>query len=74
MPKTPTTFPLRLDAELEEQLRLRAQLEGKSMNSIISDALREYFRTRPIPKAKLREFASRVFKNDAALLEALKDE
>jgi hypothetical protein len=72
MPKTIAAFPLRLETELIEQLKVRAQLDNKSMNSIVIDALREYFRSRPITTEQVRDFAARAMKKH--IWDAFKDD
>lgn len=68
----PIQIPVRLDQEIMEELRSRAQLEGKSMNQIIREALETHFTTKPVPRDKLAASIERVAKRDANILEALK--
>jgi hypothetical protein len=64
---------LRLDAVEHDSLRLRASLERRPMNDIITDAIREYSRSHPIPREDMLAMVRAIAKEDASLLKALED-
>lgn len=71
---TPTVqLPVRLDRETYEELQRRAQVESKSMNQIIRETLKSYFHAKPIPKAKLRDAIRRLVRDDAEILDTLRN-
>ena len=66
-------IPIRLNEEEAQQLRLRATIEGRSMNEIVGEALREYRATHPIPREQMLALVRAIAKEDASLLKALAD-
>jgi plasmid stability protein len=69
----PRQVALRLDEELAEQLKLRAAIEHRSVNEIITEAIREYAQSHPIPRKRMLEMVRAIVKEDATLLQALAD-
>lgn len=66
-------IPLRLDDTMAEVLRLRAAIENRSMNEIVTDALDAYAKSHPIARENLLKMARMIAKEDAGLLQALAD-
>lgn len=64
---------LRLEEAEHESLKLRASIERRAVNDIITDAIREYSRTHPIPREDMLAMVRAIAKEDASLLKALAD-
>jgi hypothetical protein len=64
---------LRLEEAQHELLKLRGTFERRSVNDIISDAIREYSERHPISEDDMVTMVRRIMKEDAALLKALAD-
>ena len=65
--------PVRLDAAVAEQLKLRAVIERRPVNEIIAEAIQEYSRSHPVSRERMLEMVRAIAKEDAALLRALAD-
>jgi predicted transcriptional regulator len=63
---------LRTSAEQTEALRRQAAAEGRSMQAVALSAIDEYI-ARQTHKAKVTSALQRVLREDAGLLERLKD-
>jgi hypothetical protein len=64
---------LRLEESEHESLKLRATIERRPVNEIITDAIREYSRNHPIPREDMLAMVRAIAKEDASLLKALAD-
>jgi hypothetical protein len=64
---------LRLEEAQHENLKLRGTFERRSVNDIISDAIREYSERHPISEEDMLDMVRRIMKEDASLLKALAD-
>lgn len=62
---------VRVDARTAAQLKARAAIEGRSMNSIVIDAIEEYTTAHPVSRTKMLEMVRKIAQDDASLLEAL---
>jgi len=59
-PSGPKAFPSRLPPELYEELTRRAAIEQRSKNSILTDALANYFREVKVSKSDVRAAIARL--------------
>ncbi len=64
---------LRLEKAEHESLKLRSAIERRPVNEIITDAIREYSRSHPIPREDMLAMVRAIAKEDASLLKALAD-
>ena len=67
------TLPARLTRKVYDELRQRAKLTGKSMNTIINEALEAHFESTPVPEARLQAIVQRIVREDREILDALRD-
>lgn len=52
------------------QLKARAVIDGRSVNSIVTDAIEQYTIAHPVPRAKMLELVHEIAPCDVALLKA----
>lgn len=64
---------IRVDDATNDQLKARANIEHRSVNSIVVDAIHEYGKTHPISREKMLALVRCIVKEDAALLKALSE-
>jgi hypothetical protein len=64
---------IRVDEATLEQLKLRASIERRPVSDIISEAIQEYIKSRPLSRLHMLEMARAIIKEDAPLLNALDD-
>ncbi len=62
---------IRVDDATNDQLKARANIEHRSVNSIVVDAIHEYAKTHPISREQMLALVRGIVKEDAALLKAL---
>jgi len=62
---------IRLDQAVVQQLKMRSAIEGRSVNEIVTAAIREYSTAHPLPRAQMLEMVRMIGVEDAALLKAL---
>jgi plasmid stability protein len=65
---------IRLDPQVIQQLKLRSAIEGRSVNEIVSNAIREYSSAHPVPRAQMLEMVRAIAVEDAELLKALAED
>jgi hypothetical protein len=64
---------VRLEASEHDALKLRSSIERRSINDIVTDAIREYSQRHPISRADMLAMVRSIAKEDASLLKALAD-
>jgi plasmid stability protein len=64
---------VRLDAATAEQLKLRAAIEHRSVNEIVSEAIQEYLQSHTVPRVRMLEMVRAIANEDASLLKTLSD-
>ncbi len=62
---------IRVDDATNDQLKARANIEHRSVNSIVVDAIHEYAKTHPVSREQMLALVRGIVKEDAALLKAL---
>ncbi len=63
--------PLQIDDDLAGQLRLRLMIEGRPMNDIVGEAIRDSTSAHPVSREDILLQPRAIASADAALLEAL---
>lgn len=64
---------VRLDTAVAQELKVRAAIEGRSVNEIVNEAIRAYSSTHPVPRERMLAMVRSVAREDEALLRALAD-
>ena len=64
---------VRLDDAMVEQLKVRSRIECRSVNEIVTEAIREYSKSHPVSREHMLTLVRTIVKEDASLLEALAD-
>lgn len=62
---------IRVDDATNDQLKARASIEHRSVNSIVVDAIHEYAKTHPVSREQMLVLVRGIVREDAALLKAL---
>ena len=62
---------IRVDEETAEQLKLRSQIEKRSVSAIVSESLREYSKRHPVSREDMLAMVRAIAKEDASLLAEL---
>lgn len=64
-------IPIRVDLEVIEQLKIRSTIEGRSVNEIVNEAIREYTKSHPVSREAMLKMVRAIARDDASILEAL---
>lgn len=62
---------LRVEPEVAESLKARAAVEGRSMNDIVNQAIKEYSQNHPVSREAMIRLVRSIAHEDESLLAAL---
>jgi len=64
-------IPIRVDVDVIERLKIRSTIEGRSVNEIVNEAIREYTKSHPVSREAMLKLVRAIAREDASILKAL---